>query len=560
MPSNPKALEVSQRGIDLLRNPLLNKGTAFPESERTDFGLHALLPPHVSTMEEQFQRVRENFDRLETPLKKYIQLRALQDRNETLFYAFILHNIEDTMPIVYTPTVGQACQEYSRIFRFSRGLYISPNNINQIDIIMHGFAGVELIVATDGEGILGIGDQGVGGMGIPIGKLSLYTAGAGIHPSACLPITLDVGTNNEDLLADPLYLGIRQERIRGDEYFDFIDKFVQGVKRNLPNVLIQWEDFSKQNAFSILDRYSEGVLSFNDDIQGTGAMALAGIFTALKTSEQAFTNQVFIIFGAGAGGIGIARQIYAALIKEGLSADEAKRRIYTIDSRGLITEGRDGVDAYKKPSAHDPALISDWRLANPARVSLMDVIINAKATVLIGASGQPNTITEEMAKAMLANTPRPIIFPLSNPTSKTEARPAELYRWTDGKAIVATGSPFPPVEYNAVRYRIGQGNNAFVFPGIGLGAIALRARQVTDDMCTAGAFALHQGTLDSNEVDGAVFPSIERFREIGLQVAVAVAEEAIRSGVAQVGEIDNIEEAIVERMWYPVYVPYRGVR
>ncbi len=556
MPSNftlQNVKEVSQTGIALLRTPLLNKGTAFPEAERTEFELHGLLPPHISTIAEQLQRVRENFDRLETPLEKYIQLRALQERNETLFYAFTLKHIEDALPIIYTPTVGQACQEYSHIFRFPRGLYISPDNIDQIDGMMKHFQGIKLIVATDSEGILGIGDQGIGGMGIPIGKLSLYTAGAGIHPSVCLPVMLDVGTDNAALLADPLYLGIRQKRLQDDAYFDFVEKFVQGVRRNLPNALIQWEDFSKQRAFSILDQYREQVLSFNDDIQGTGAMAFAGILTALKISGQPLKEQVFIIFGAGAGGVGTARQIYTAFIKDGLSADEAKLRIYTLDSRGLVTVGRDGVDAYKIPFAHEPALISDWRLANPTRVSLLDTIINARGTVLIGTSGQPNTFTEEMAVAMLANTPRPIIFPLSNPTSKTEAHPADLYRWTAGKAIVATGSPFPPVEHNGIQYRIGQGNNAFVFPGIGLGALSVRARQITDEMCTAAALALHEATKGDN----AVFPRIQRFREIARCVAVAVAQKALRSGVAAIQSVDDIETLIEENMWHPAYVPYR---
>ncbi len=553
MPKKSEELQISQTGGDLLHNPILNKGTAFTFAERTAFELHALLPPHVSTMTEQLQRVGENFDRLKTPLEKYIQLRALQDRNETLFYAFILSNIEETMPIIYTPTVGQACSEYSHIFRRPRGLYICPNTIDLIDPILRRFQGIELIVATDGEGILGIGDQGVGGMGIPIGKLSLYTAGAGIHPAACLPVMLDVGTSNEALLADPLYLGTRQKRLRGDAYFDFMDRFVSGVKRNLKNATIQWEDFSKQNAFFLLNRYREEILSFNDDIQGTGAMALAGVLSALRISGSALRDEVFVIFGAGAGGIGVAQQIYAALLKEGLKANQAKSQIYAIDSRGLITVGRDGVDEYKKPFAHDRDRVSGWRLANPDQIDLLDTIQNGKATVLIGTSGQPNTFTEELARAMLKNTPRPIIFPLSNPTANTEAQPADLYRWTDGKAIVATGSPFPPVEYNDVQHLIGQGNNAFVFPGLGLGAIAVGARQITDEMCTAAAVALHEATRDS----GTVFPSIRQFRAIAQAVAFAVARDAIFSGVAARKDVDEIEAAIVDRMWYPTYVPYR---
>jgi malate dehydrogenase (oxaloacetate-decarboxylating) len=553
MSADPKELAVSQTGINLLRNPILNKGTAFTQAERDEFELHGLLPPHIATMEEQLQRVRENFDRLDAPLKKYIQLRALQERNETLFYAFLLKYIEDAMPVLYTPTVGQAVEEYSHIFRFPRGIYISPDAINRIDDALRPFRGVELIVATDGEGILGIGDQGTGGMGIPIGKLSLYTAGAGIHPAKCLPAMLDVGVNNEQLLNDPLYLGIRQKRLRGDAYFDFIDQFVQGVRRSLPGALIQWEDFSKQNAFSVLNRYREEVLSFNDDIQGTGAMALAGILTALKMSRQELKRQVFAIFGAGAGGAGIARQLHAALMKEGLSAEEAKARIYALDSRGLITVGREGVEEYKKPLAHAPDSISHWRLTNPSLISLMETIVNAKATVLIGASGQPNTFTEAVAKAMQVNTPRPIIFPLSNPTSRTEARPEDLHRWTDGKAIIATGSPFPPVERDGKRRRIGQGNNSFIFPGIGLGALAVRARKITDEMCTAAAMALHNATLDPD----AVFPPIQQFRRIAHAVATAVAQAALDAGIAEKRPEGELGAAIRALMWEPVYPTYR---
>ena len=555
MPHSQQILEVSETGIDLLRNPILNKGSAFSDSERSEFELHILLPSHVFTMEEQLQRVRENFDRLETPLQKYIQLRALQDRNETLFYAFVLKNIADTMPIIYTPTVGEAVEEYSHIFRFPRGLYVCPGTVDRVDEVLRRFQGIVLMVVTDGEGILGIGDQGIGGMGIPVGKLSLYTAGAGIRPDRCLPVTLDVGTDNEDLLTDPLYLGIRRRRLRGDAYFDLVDRFVQAVRRNLPNALIQWEDFSKQNAFSILDRYRKQAPSFNDDIQGTGAMALAGVLTALKRANQKLRAQVFVVFGAGAGGIGVARQILAALVREGVDTAEAKSRIYTLDSRGLITVGRAGVDEYKQPLAHAPDAVSGWRVKNPNRISLLDTVVNAKATVLIGTSGQPETFTEDIARAMIANTPRPIIFPLSNPTSKTEARPADLYRWTAGRAVVATGSPFPPVEYGGGRHRIGQGNNAFVFPGIGLGALTVRAREITDDMCTVAAASLHQATADGD----AVFPPIEKFRAVAESVAIGVAQEAIRAGVAENREIDDLEATIRAAMWYPSYLSYRRI-
>jgi len=511
------------------------------------------LPPHISTIEEQIQRIRENFDCLNTPLQKHIQLRALQERNETLFYAFVLAYIEEVMPIIYTPTVGQAVEEYSHIFRFPRGLYLSPTTVNRLTETLQAFRDVALIVVTDSEGILGIGDQGIGGMGIPIGKLSLYTAGAGIHPVRCLPVTLDVGTNNEALLNDPLYLGIRQKRLRGDAYFAFIDTFVQQVKQSLPQALIQWEDFSKQNAFSILDCYRESVLSFNDDIQGTGAMALAGVLTALKMAGQQLRQQVFVVYGTGAGGAGIARQIRAGLMKEGLTEAEATARIFSLDSRGLITTGREGVEPYKETLAHDPNSISHWRLERPNRIGLLDTVVNAKATVLIGTSGQPNSFTGAVVKAMLTNTPRPVIFPLSNPTSKTEAQPIDLYRWTDGKAIVATGSPFAPVEHNGKQHRIGQGNNAFIFPGIGLGTLAVRAKQVTDAMCTAAAMALHRATTGHD----AVFPPIRQFREIAHIVAVAVAEEAIASGVATQLPTGDLGATIADLMWTPTYRPYR---
>ena len=553
-------IPVSKTGMDLLRDSLLNKGTAFTEDERTEFLLHGLLPPRPSTMDEQLWRVHENFNRAETPMLKYIHLRSLQDRNEHLFYAFIMHDLEETIPIVYTPTVGTAVEEYSHIFRRPRGLFISPKSIDRIDDILQNlpYPDIEMIVVTDSEAILGLGDQGIGGMGIPIGKLALYVVGAGIHPTACLPITLDVGTNNEKLLNDPVYLGTRGKRLRGEEYFDFIDTFVQGIRRNLPNAIIQWEDFSKQNAFTVLDKYKNEITSFNDDIQGTGAMALAGTLSALKIIDQKLQGQVFVIFGADAGGIGIARRVYAGLLKVGLSESEAKARIYTLDSKGLVVDDRENLEDYKKQFAVKRERVADWKLTNLDRIELLDVVVNAKPTVLYGTSGSTGTFEEIIIKSMQKYTPIPIIFPLSNPTKNAEANPSDIYKWTNGNAIVATGSPFLDLEFVNRPIKVGQGNNAFIFPGVGLGALTVRASAITDDMFTAAAFALHEATPKENLDVNCVFPFISQLREVSKAVALAVAEEAIKNGVAS-GTFRKVGDEIEERMWTPRYVRYKRI-
>jgi malate dehydrogenase (oxaloacetate-decarboxylating) len=563
-------IPVSKTGMDLLRDSLLNKGTAFTEDERIEFGLHGLLPPRPSTMDEQLWRVHENFNRAEIPILKYIHLRSLQDRNEHLFYAFITHDLEETIPIVYTPTVGTAVEEYSHIFRRPRGLFISPQNIDCIDEILQNlpYPNIEMIVATDSEAILGLGDQGIGGMGIPIGKLALYVVGAGIHPTACLPITLDVGTNNEKLLNDPVYLGIRSKRLRGEEYFAFIDSFVQGIKRNLPNAIIQWEDFSKQNAFTVLDKYRNEITSFNDDIQGTGAMALAGTLSALKIIDQKLKDQIFVMSGAGAGGIGIARRVYAGLLKAGLLESEARARIYTLDSKGLVVEDRQNLEEYKKQFAVKRERIADWKLTNPEKIELLDVVVNAKPTILYGTSGRGGAFGEIIIKSMQKYTPIPIIFPLSNPTQNAEATPSDIYKWTNGNAIVATGSPCLDLEFIDRPLKVGQGNNAFIFPGAGLGALAVGASAITDDMFTAAAFALHAATPEENLACNCVFPSIRQLREVSKAVALAVAEEGIKNGVAKRkpestdlrSKDMNLETGIEERMWTPRYVRYKRVR
>ncbi|MBM3237050.1 NAD-dependent malic enzyme [Candidatus Poribacteria bacterium] len=566
-------IPVSKTGMDLLRDAVLSKGTAFTEDERTEFLLHGLLPPHVSTMDEQLQRIHEGFNRAETPILKYIHLRSLQDRNEHLFYAFIMHDLEETIPIVYTPTVGTAVEEYSHIFRRPRGLFLSPQNIDRIDEILQNlpYPNIEMIVVTDSEAILGLGDQGIGGMGIPIGKLAIYVVGAGIHPTACLPITLDVGTNNEKLLSDPIYLGIRNKRLRGEKYFAFIDAFIQGIKRNLPNAIIQWEDFSKQNAFTVLDKYRNEITSFNDDIQGTGAMALAGTLSALKILKSGdfsykLKDQVFVIFGAGAGGIGIAQRLYAGLLKAGLSEAEAKARIYTLDSRGLVVDDRENLEDYKKQFAVRREQITNWKLTHPDRIELLDVIVNAKPTVLYGTSATAGAFGEVIIKSMQKYTPVPIIFPLSNPNKNAEANPSDIYQWTNGNAIVATGSPFLDLEFMDRPIKVGQGNNAFIFPGVGLGALAAGASTITDDMFTAAAFALHEATPKENLACNCVFPAIRQLREVSKAVALAVAEAAIKNGVARRnppllkgGKREDLQTEIEARMWLPRYVRYRRI-
>jgi malic enzyme len=557
--SGEEVVEIDTDGMELLHNPMLNKGTAFSTEERKLFRIDGYLPPAVSTLDQQIDRRYEGFSGKESDLEKYIYLRSLQDRNETLFYALLLKHLGEMIPIVYTPTVGLACQMFSHIFRFTRGVFLSPDNISRIDEIMRSlpYRNIEMIVATDSEGILGLGDQGVGGMGIPVGKLSLYTGGAGIHPANCLPVTLDVGTNNEELLKDPLYLGIKRNRIRGDEYLSFVDSFVQGVKRNFPNAVLQWEDFSKQNAFTLLDKYRDVIPSFNDDIQGTGAVVLAGIKGAARISGTSLTDQKFAILGAGAGGIGVARQILRGLIANGLPPEEARKRIYVLDSRGVLHQGRGELDEYKKEFSRDADFAQGWSLESSDRITLMDLVRNAGITVLIGLSGVGGSFSEEIVRGTAENVERPIIFPLSNPTAFTEAAPEDIYRWTEGKAIVATGSPFPDVKSGSKTFTVGQGNNVFIFPGVGLGTLAVGASVITDEMITAAAKKLSeiipQDHLDIN----CVYPHPRELREVCMDVAVAVAAAAIEQGVAK-KPVDpaKLEERVHSRMWSPKYARY----
>ena len=551
---------VDSEGAELLHNPILNKGSGFTHEERRLFGIEGLLPPAVSTLEMQVERRYESFNEKTTDLEKYIFLRALQDRNEVLFYAILLGHLEEMIPIVYTPTVGLACQKFSHIFRFTRGLFLSPGNIDEADAIFRSlpYKNIEMIVVTDSEGILGIGDQGIGGMGIPVGKLSLYVGAAGIHPANTLPVALDVGTNNEELLSDPLYLGVRQERLRGDEYFDFVDKFVSAVKRNFPDAVLQWEDFSKQNAFTLLERYRNDLPSFNDDIQGTGAVVLAGIKGALKISGGSYSEQVFAVLGAGAGGVGVTRQIYSALLGQGLSPDEARARIFVLDSRGVIFDGREGVDEYKREFSKSPGFAKGWKLENNDRITLFELVKNAGVSVLVGVSGVGGAFSEEIVKAVAQNTERPIIFPLSNPTDKTEAVPSDIYRWTDGKAIVAAGSPFPDVNHKGRVFVVGQGNNVFIFPGVGLGSLVAGTKIVSDEMITAAANKLSELVSTERLHLSCVYPPISDLRMLSREIAIAVAQTAVEQGLAEnkLG-LSELGEVVDSRMWTPMYARFR---
>ncbi len=559
--SGEEFIPVAIEGEELINNRILNKGTSFTLREREELGLIGLLPDHVTTMDEQLMRVYEGFKECSTPLDKYIFVRSLQNRNETLFYALVVKHLEEMVPIIYTPTVGEACQKYSHLFHRARGLYITPQNVDKMHQMMEHFPShnIQMIVATDNEGILGIGDQGVGGMGIPVGKMSLYVLGAGIHPASGLPITLDVGTNNQELLDDPCYLGLRQRRLRGDEYKIFIRKFVEGVRKYLPGAVLQWEDFSKQNAFTNLDTFRDVLPSFNDDIQGTGAVALAGILGGLKLSGQELKDQKFAIYGAGAGGVGIARQIHAGLIAQGVEPREAFEKIFILDSKGVVFDDSEGVEEYKKAFATERSVASDWRCVVPGRVSLHELLENVKITVLIGTSGQPGMFNEAVLRRMGENAERPVIFPLSNPTSKCEAAPEDIFKFTGGRAIVATGSPFPDVEYEGKRYRIGQGNNAFIFPGVGLAAIVGKVPVLTNEMFTRSASAL-AGFMSHEELAcGTVYPRIDQLREVSVVIATEILRDLIQNGTVTHLKEEDIEKAITQYMWEPHYLPYRRV-
>jgi malate dehydrogenase (oxaloacetate-decarboxylating) len=549
-------LPVSKRGDAILHDPFLNKGEAFTRDERRAFGLRGLLPDHVASIEEQLRRVRVQFDLKNTELGKNIYLNGLMDRNETLFYRFIMENLEETVPVIYTPTVASACSHWSRIYRTAHGIYITPRDRGRVAevLLARPVEQPPVIVVTDNERILGIGDQGAGGMGIPIGKLALYTAAAGIHPARCIPVSIDVGTNNAELLEDPLYIGYRESRLRGEEYADLIDEFVQAVKEVFPDALLQWEDFANLNSFHNLDTYRKALPSFNDDIQGTAAMVVGGLIAATRRIGGKLTEHRVVIAGSGSAGFGIREQIAHAMEADGLDLDEARNRIHVLDSRGLVVDDRPYLTDVKRRLAVSRDVVGDWEDVDDPP-SLLDVVENFQPSVLIGVSGIAGLFTEAVVRDVGSHVERPIVMPLSNPTSHTEATPANVLRWTGGRAIVATGSPFSPVDYDGVVHRIGQANNVFVFPGMGLGVITVRAREVTNRMFLAAAHALADFTSPELLELGQIYPDISDVRAVSRSVAIAVGSEAIAEGLAE--PVDDLEAAIDAEMWEPNYIPFK---
>lgn len=551
-------MEVYLQGMALLRLVMTNKGTAFTPEERAALGLDGLLPPQVNTIEQQLDRVYRGFRREPSPIAKYQYLRALQERNEILYYALLSRHLEEMLPIVYTPTVGQAVQEFNYLYQAARGISLSPLNIDRAESVLDSFPweDVRMIVATDSSAILGIGDQGYGGLAIPIGKLALYTVGGGVSPFHSMPVVLDVGTDRTDLIEDPFYLGVRQRRLRGSEYEKFIEKFVLAVKARFPRAVIQWEDLSKDAAFSVLERYRKVLPSFNDDIQGTGAVTLAGLRSACGLLGQRLVDQRVVLYGAGAGGAGVATAILQGMMRDGLSEDEARRRIFVLDSKGLLKASRPMED-YKRRFAHPDEEIADWHTGGRAP-TLLETIQKARATVLIGLSGQAHAFSEPVVRAMAANVPRPIVFPLSNPTSLCEALPEDILDWTDGAAIVTTGSPFPPVVRGDATIHIGQGNNAFIFPGLGFGSILSEAREITDAMVLAASDALARYSAEKHHAAGLVYPPVSELHEVSIRVAAAVVRQAFADGVAASAKVtpETAESYVREKFWHPRYLPF----
>lgn len=551
--------EVYLRGQRILVEPLLNKGSSFSEEERRSLKLTGLLRNAIGTLEQQVQRSLENYNQKSTDLERYIYLLALQDRNETLFYRLLYENLKEMLPIVYTPTVGLACQKMSHIMRQYRGIYLSPDNICHIDEIFSNVSrpDLSLIVVTDGERILGLGDLGSDGMGIPVGKVNLYVAAGGIHPSCCLPICLDVGTNNQQLLQDPMYLGWRQPRLRDEDYYQFIERFVLGVRRNFPNVLLQWEDFGKHHAFNLLDRYRERIPSFNDDIQGTGATALAALMTAMKIKQSTFSEQRFAVVGVGQAGVGILRNIQTMLQEEGLSDEEIRRRIFAIDMPGLLLEDSPSLDDNQRPFAQKRETISGWKLDSPDNITLADVVRNAKTTVLIGVTGQSGLFDNKIVNLMAKNTERPVIMALSNPTAKCECTPEIVARATQGRGFLTTGSPFDPYPYNGNIIHTSQCNNLYIFPGVGLGALITKTLKVTDKMFLSASKALSDMVTQEERNLGLLLPPMDNIRKVSFEVAFAVAKEAREAGLGRLLDDEQLAKLIAKAQWEPHYYTYR---
>lgn len=545
---NDHAPSALYRGVKILHDPVRNKGTAYTDAERDYLRLRGLLPPRVHSAAEQELRVLNNIREKATDLERYLYLVSLQDRNETLFYRVVMNHIEEMMPLIYTPTVGKACQEFQHIFRQSRGFYVSLQDLGQVREILQNWPhkDAKIIVVTDGERILGLGDLGADGMGIPIGKLALYTACAGIHPTHCLPVMLDVGTNNETLLNDPLYNGLERKRERGEKYDQLVDEFIAAAHETFPGILIQLEDFGNINAFRLLEKYRNQVCLFDDDIQGTGAVAVAGLIAAMRITGGNLADQKILFLGAGEAGVGIADVFVAALGELGVPAGEARKHCWFVDTGGLLVSSRDNLPAYKKPYAHD----------HEHTDSFLEAVRMLRPTAILGLSGQPQTFTKNVVEAMAAINERPVIAALSNPTSKAECTAEQAYTWSGGRAVFASGSPFDPVKYNNRTYIPGQGNNAYIFPGVGLGVIVSRAKHVTDEMFLAAAHSLAKQVTDHDLERGRVYPPLSRIRDVSARIAYDVAKLAYDKGLAHKDEPEDLMADIRDYMFQPVYPHY----
>lgn len=555
-----KPLYIPYAGNTLLELPLLNKGSAFTEQERSHFNLHGLIPHVIESIEEQSQRSYQQYSAFNDAINKHIYLRNIQDTNETLFYHLIENHLSEMMPIIYTPTVGEACQRFSDIYRRHRGIFISYPDRAHIDDILQNVnkKNVKVIVITDGERILGLGDQGIGGMGIPIGKLSLYTACGGISPAYTLPITLDVGTNNQQLLNDPIYLGWNQPRISGEEYSQFVDQVIAAIQYRWPKALIQFEDFAQKNAMPLLNKYRDQICCFNDDIQGTAAVSVGSLIAASHAAGKQLKDQTIAFLGAGSAGCGIAEQIVAQMVTEGLSDAQARARIYMVDRFGLITENQPNLLDFQRKLAQKPDNVDHWGNAEEI-ISLLDVVQNAKPTVLIGVSGQAGLFTEQIIKTLAANCERPIVLPLSNPTSQVEAVPADILQWTEGRALIATGSPFAPVNYQGKIYNISQCNNSYIFPGIGLGVIASGATRVTDSMLSASSSTLAECSPMLQNPEADLLPDLNEIQQVSKIIAFKVAKAAMADGVAPLISDELLTQTIEANFWKPSYRDYKRV-
>lgn len=555
MTANAKRpLYIPYAGPTLLEMPLLNKGSAFSHEERMAFNLIGLLPHKVESIDDQLERVYRQYQQCHTDLERHVHLRAIQDDNETLYFRLVTDHLEEMLPIIYTPTVGEACQEFSNIYRNHRGLFINYSDREHMDDILRSATkdNVRVIVVTDGERILGLGDQGIGGMGIPIGKLALYTACGGISPAYTLPIMLDVGTNNQALLDDPMYMGWRHARVSQDEYDAFMAEFIAAVKRRWPNVLLQFEDFAQANAVPLLERYRDQLCCFNDDVQGTASVVVGTLMAACQARQQTLANQKVVFVGGGSAGCGIAEQVVVSMIDEGLTEAEARQRIYMVDRDGLMTLDQPWQLDFQRRLSHDPALVAEWN-----GQGLEETIAQVKPTVLIGVCGQKGIFTEQVIKRMHAGCEQPVIMPLSNPTSQAEATPEDVIQWTDGQALVATGSPFEPVVYKGNSYPIAQCNNAYIFPGIGLGVIASKANRITDEMLMSASRALAREAPLVKEGRGALLPPLNRIRDISRSIAFEVAAQAQQNGVALKTDGKRLRTAIEKASWSPAYRDYR---